>query len=68
MTTSKRERFRLLDETGLSVAEVDCPDVKTAASEILHYYLMYQQDGKHTLQQKIGRKWVDWIVNFQAPK
>jgi hypothetical protein len=60
VSASKKE-FRLLDETGLSVAEAYGPG---ALNEILHYFLVYQQDGKHTIQERVGRKWIDWTVTF----
>ena len=64
-STSQRERFRLLDETGLSVAEFDGP-MPSIMSEVFRYYIQYKQDGPHKIQQLIGRKWKDWTVNFEV--
>lgn len=54
-----RWRFRIIQD-GQPVAGGDAPDRKTAMREMIHYAMVYGQDGPVTCQMRTGKnKWKD---------
>jgi hypothetical protein len=49
--TMKRYQFQLW-QSGIEVASVDAPDLASAQREIMHYAMMYAQDGPCEIRGK----------------
>lgn len=51
----KRDYTYRLFQDGIQVARVDCADKKRAQQEILHYAMIYGQDGPVDIKPRIRR-------------
>lgn len=49
--TNRRFRYSLWQD-GIEVAAVDCPTIEAAQREIMHYAMMYSQDGECEIRGK----------------
>ena len=57
----EREEYRVMQD-GVMVARLSGPK-ETALPSILHYAMMYGQDGPVRVERREGRKWVELCLN-----
>lgn len=49
--------YRVIDSDGIEAVKVSAPSDADAFAQAMHYAMVYAQDGRVTVERRVGKEW-----------